>query len=238
MSEETKNTPQANNKLLTALVVILLIVAVVQSVFMFNMYCGQCPKQDMAADELNNPPPPIAPPTAVPLKPLPKLKSIIPGGSQPLPQTPAYQTIDPFQEIQKMQEEMDRAFDAALNRFRNSPGFKGGDQSIFFEPQMNIMDNGDKYVIKFDMPGLTKDDISVELENHVLTISGKSSQETKRQDDRMLLTERHSGQFSRSVMLPGDVDDSKLKADCKDGVLTVIVPKVTESPKTQKIQVQ
>jgi len=64
MNEETKNAPQSNNKLLTALVVILLIVAVVQSVFMFSMYCGQYSKQDMSADEINNPPPPVAPRTA------------------------------------------------------------------------------------------------------------------------------------------------------------------------------
>lgn len=238
MNEETKNIPQANNRLLTTLVVILLIVAVVQSVFMFSTYYGQSSKQDTGANELNNPPLPAVPTAQVPLKPLPKLKSIIPGGSQPLAQAPSYQMIDPFQEMQKMQDEMDRAFDAALNRFRSSPGFKGDDQNTFFEPQMNIMDNGDKYVIKFNMPGLTKDDISVELKNHILTISGKSSKETKQQDDRMLLTERRSGLFSRNVMLPGDVDDSKLKADCKDGVLTVIVPKAAESHKTQKIQVQ
>jgi HSP20 family protein len=93
------------------------------------------------------------------------------------------------------------------------------------------------YVVKAELPGVNKDDISVTMEDDVITISGKK--ETKREDegDNYFVRESSSGSFSRSFRLPSAVDAEKVDATFKDGVLTVTM-KPTGEAKGNKVEIK
>jgi HSP20 family protein len=94
-------------------------------------------------------------------------------------------------------------------------------------------------VLSFDLPGVPEDKIAVELEDNVLTISGERERKEEHSGDRFYRYERRYGQFARSVTLPTGVKESDIKADYRDGVLEIRVPKPEEQkPKRIKIGTQ
>jgi HSP20 family protein len=129
---------------------------------------------------------------------------------------------------------------AKENLFR--PGaFFGDFDSLFrgfggltdWAPALDVQDEKDAYSIQADLPGMKKDEIKVNLEQGVLTISGERHNETDGKDGRY---ERSYGSFSRSILLPGPVEEGKVKAEYKDGVLSLRVPKA-EAAKTKTIHI-
>lgn len=134
--------------------------------------------------------------------------------------------FDPFEEMRRMQEQMDRMFSHSFNRMQMDPAFQARGSLPSFSPETDLREKDDAYVIQMNIPGAEESNISVNLDDRVLTISGRTSQEVQQQDgNRMYRVERRSGQFQRSLVLPGPVDAAKMEAKYKDGVLTVTVPK-------------
>jgi len=91
-------------------------------------------------------------------------------------------------------------------------------------------------VLSFDLPGISEEDIAVELDDNVLTVSGERERTSEHSNDRFYRFERRFGTFSRSVTLPQGVQEDAIQASYGNGVLEVRVPK-PEEPKPKRIQI-
>lgn len=137
------------------------------------------------------------------------------------------QSWDPYQEIQRMQHEMDQMFNEAFGRFNRSPAFKHLYRDRTVTSDIDLKDAGDKYIAMVDLPGAEESDLSVTLENQILTISGKQNYEQQNTDSfgNSLFRERRSGTFKRSITLPEPVKESSMQTELEDGVLKITIPK-------------
>ncbi len=97
-----------------------------------------------------------------------------------------------------------------------------------WKPLVDIYDNDDNIVIKAELPGMEKKDIVIDVKGRVLTLKGERSSENEVKEDSYHRRERVYGKFERAFTLPMEVDSDKIKADYKDGVLEVNIPKPEE----------
>jgi HSP20 family protein len=138
----------------------------------------------------------------------------------------------PFRELEEMRHEMSRMF--------GWPGGHGESESLFeslWSPAVDIVQEGDRYLVKADLPGMKKNEIEITLNGDTLTISGEKKMENETRDDNTYRSERYYGKFSRSLVLPSTADANKIEATYKDGVLSLTIPKSEEArPKQIKIQ--
>jgi HSP20 family protein len=112
----------------------------------------------------------------------------------------------------------------------------GNGQSSTWLPAVDVWETENELVLAFDLPGIPEDKIAVELDDNTLTVTGERERTQEHSSDRFYRFERRYGQFARSVTLPAGVKESDIKADYKDGVLEVHVPK-PEEPKPKRIQI-
>ena len=134
---------------------------------------------------------------------------------------------DPFVEMQRMRQEMDRLFAHSFNRLRMAPGFESRADGYTFGPEMDLTDEGDHYLVRMNIPGADQSNLRVKLDGRVLTVLGKVEERIEKNEGQVIRMERRSGQFQRSVTLPGPVDATSMKSDFKNGVLTVTIPKAS-----------
>jgi len=116
-----------------------------------------------------------------------------------------------------------------------APAF--GNSGLAFSPDFEVEETQDRYVFSADLPGMTESDIDITLSGNRLTISGKREVEQKEQTSNYYCRERSYGSFSRSFTLPVDAELDHIKADLKNGVLTVVVAKTAEA-QPRKISLQ
>ena len=102
-----------------------------------------------------------------------------------------------------------------------------------WNPVVDIYDNDDNIVLKAEIPGLDKKDIMVDVKGRVLTLKGERSFDNEVKEDNYYRRERAFGKFERAFTLPVDVDPDKIKADYKDGVLKIDIPKPEEQKPKQ-----
>jgi len=137
---------------------------------------------------------------------------------------------DPFYDMSKTLEEMDRIFNAA-----NRPlGLRSVPRGTF--PAINIYDQGDKTVLLAEIPGIDPDELELTVLEDTVTLKGKRPDETK-EGDRIYRRERVAGEFTRTLTLPDSVDPDKVKAQYKNGVLRVMLEKAGPA-KARKIKIQ
>lgn len=104
-------------------------------------------------------------------------------------------------------------------------------------PAMDIREREHDFLVHADLPGIKKEDIDINLENGVLTVTAETKQEAEEKEgERLLRQERRYGRYVRSLRLGRDIDASKVKASYDDGVLEVVLPKA-EAAKPKKISV-
>ena len=101
-------------------------------------------------------------------------------------------------------------------------------------PAVNIKEEKDKFVLEMAAPGMKKDDFQINLDNYQLTISSEKKEEKKEKEDNYTRREFLYSSFSRSFTLPKTVDIEKIKADYKNGILSVVLPKKEEEAKLTK----
>lgn len=126
-----------------------------------------------------------------------------------------------------------RAVDAFLNElWRDWPGrlMQTDTARPFLRPAMDVIENDQGIVVRLDLPGLTSENVHVELEDHVLTISGEIGDTVEKEGDRYHYRERYFGSFRRSLRLPNTLDADKVEAQFENGVLNITLPKL---PQTQ-----
>ncbi len=104
------------------------------------------------------------------------------------------------------------------------PGFGGAG----FAPAFDVKETKDAYVFKADLPGLKEDDVELSLTGNRLTVSGQREEERREENDRFYTFERSHGTFSRSFTLPPGIDPDHVRAELKNGVLGVVIPKKPE----------
>jgi HSP20 family protein len=104
-------------------------------------------------------------------------------------------------------------------------------------PAMDVTENEQRYTLTVELPGSTKDDVHVELQEGMLTIHGEKKSEREEKKEHRRYVERCYGSFSRSFRLPPDADAEHLDASFKDGVLTITIPK-TEEAKPRSIAIK
>jgi len=106
-----------------------------------------------------------------------------------------------------------------------------------FVPDINIYDKDDKYYMVAELPGIKRDDISIDIDNNVVTLTGKKKAEKEGEGADYYWKEASYGSFSRSFRLPSKVEEDKVEAKFVDGVLTLELPH-KESPKRRKIEIK
>jgi HSP20 family protein len=122
-----------------------------------------------------------------------------------------------------------------MNHFFNDasyPVFKVDEELAMcnWNPVVDIYDNEDNIVIKAELPGIDKKDIVIDVKDRVLTLKGERSVDNEVKEENFYRRERAFGKFERAFTLPTDVDSEKIKADFKDGLLKIDIPK----PEKQK----
>jgi len=154
----------------------------------------------------------------------------------------------PFTLMRRMADDMDRLFEnfgLGSTGFRLSPVLSSGLERDLWSagsrtaeqawtPQIETFRRGDKLVVRADLPGLDKDDVKVEIENGVLSISGERREQHEEDRDGYYRSERHYGQFYRALPVPEGVSDEQCEATFKDGVLEVTLPAPKEPDRRAK----
>ncbi|MHB1942643.1 MAG: Hsp20/alpha crystallin family protein [Acidiferrobacteraceae bacterium] len=121
-------------------------------------------------------------------------------------------------------DEIDNLFEGFFRPFR-----RANESATAITMPMDVIERDNEYVIRAEMPGVSKEDIDVTLSNGVLTIAGESRYEdVENSDHRLLRQERRYGKCSRSVRLGTRIDDKAIRASYRDGVLELTVPKAEE----------
>ena len=139
---------------------------------------------------------------------------------------------DPFLNLANWQDQVSRILEGAF------PGHFEGSALTTWAPSVDIYETENELVLKADLPDVNEKDLDVRIENNMLTIRGERKFERKVKEENYLRIERTYGSFSRSFSLPNTVTSEGIKAEYKNGVLTVEMPKRAESkPKQVKVSV-
>jgi HSP20 family protein len=144
---------------------------------------------------------------------------------------------EPFREMARMQDELNRLFDDRLWRRRA----QGQEEELGagFLPPVDVYEDPEALVLTTELPGVEPKAVDVRVEDGVLTIKGERKLEKEDRKENYLRIERSYGSFRRSFTLPGTVDPDKVKAEFKNGLLRVSIPKREESkPRSIKVNVQ
>jgi HSP20 family protein len=128
-------------------------------------------------------------------------------------------------------------FDNLFENFLQPLRWTQEEASQGIAPRLDVVERDNEFVVKAEMPGMKKDDIEVSLENGVLTITAETRSETEEKEgDRVIRQERRYGKYLRSLRLGKEIDEKKVKASYKDGILELVLPKA-EEVKPKKIAV-
>jgi len=139
---------------------------------------------------------------------------------------------DPFRDLNLLQDRMNRLFDDAGRGWRaDEPA-----ATTTWSPAVDIFETEGEIIVKAELPGMERKDITLHLENNVLSLRGERKFEKETKDENYHRIERSYGAFSRSFAIPATVDEEKIRADYKDGVLNIVLPKKEQArPKQIKI---
>jgi len=134
---------------------------------------------------------------------------------------------DPIRELDSLQGDMNRLFD------RFFEGRTGNGPSRRWIPAMDLVETDEHLVLRGDLPGMTEDDVDIEIKDNVLTVSGERKAEYEEKGEGYHRVERSFGSFSRSLNLPQGIDPENVEASFENGVLEVRVPKPAEAKPTR-----
>jgi HSP20 family protein len=143
---------------------------------------------------------------------------------------------EPFRDLLSLQERMNRMF----GEYRQSAGASEDEWALggSWAPAVDIYEQGNDIVLKAELPGVDPKDVDIRLENNVLTLRGQRKFENEVKKENYHRVERSYGSFSRSFTLPSVVDQAHIKAEVKDGILKLVLPKREEAkPKQIEISV-
>lgn len=126
---------------------------------------------------------------------------------------------------------------ARLNRLFGDPGSGEASHRVLWSPAVNVDETKEELRLTAELPGMTIDDIEIEVENNILSLRGEKRQEEEKEDRRYHVWERSFGSFERSFTLPRTVKADEISAHFRDGILNVFMPKAPEA-KGRKISIK
>ena len=137
---------------------------------------------------------------------------------------------EPFRDMLSLRADMDRLFSSLF-------GGTHEEREGLWAPIVDIEEDNDNITVKAEIPGMNKDDIKVSVQSNILTITGERKHESETKNKTFHRVERSYGKFSRMITLPTDVDSDNVKANYKDGILSITLPK-PEADKPKQIDVE
>ena len=137
---------------------------------------------------------------------------------------------EPMRELNSLQSEMNRLFNTVFD----SPSASGGLRR--WVPAMDLVETPEHFVLRADLPGLAEDDVKIEIEDNVLTVSGERKAEHETREEGFYRMERSFGAFSRALTLPKGINADAVAASFDRGVLEVRIPK-PEQAKPRRISI-
>jgi HSP20 family protein len=143
--------------------------------------------------------------------------------------THSYDVWDPFDLLTDLQTDLNRSFGRSLSKQK--------DWTNGFNPEIDLQETENDYRIHADLPGMKKEDFDIQVEGNVVTLRGERKDEKEEKKKGKWYSERFYGSFSRSIQLPTEVKLEQIKANYKDGVLDIVLPK-SESAKPKQINVE
>jgi len=146
-------------------------------------------------------------------------------------QRPELSTWPGFGRLTDLRDDIDRLFESPLAEWARSSNLLSG-----WTPALDLYEDKDNLFVKVELPGMKREEIEVSLHEGSLSISGERKSEQKHEDADVYRAERFFGRFQRTVMLPTPVAADKVKAQYKDGILSIALPK-TEEAKPKHIDV-
>jgi HSP20 family protein len=132
---------------------------------------------------------------------------------------------EPIREMESLQKEMNRLFD----RFMHAGN--GGSKGITFKPSLEMEETAEAVHLKLEVPGMEAKDIDVQVAEDSVMITGERREETKTEEKGMVRSEFHYGKFERMIPLPVSVQNDKVTAEYKNGILSLTLPKSEEEKK-------
>jgi HSP20 family protein len=148
---------------------------------------------------------------------------------------------NPIREFSRLQRRMDRVFDEmmepwsrafgtestlALPSLSTTPSVSVSEEEMAFSPACDIRETEGHYLLSFDLPGVSKDDVRIEMQDRRLMVSGERHRELERREGSSRTQERYFGSFHRSFDLPLAVEAEKIQANYENGVLQIVLPKI------------
>ncbi len=139
---------------------------------------------------------------------------------------------EPLRELNSLQSEMNRLFNTVFD----TPSGTSGNVLRRWMPAMDLVESGDHFVLRADLPGMSEDDVNIEFEDGTLTVSGERKAEHEESNEGFHRVERSFCSFSRSLTLPQGIDPEAVTASFDRGVLEIRIPK-PEQRKPRKIAI-
>ncbi len=139
---------------------------------------------------------------------------------------------NPFRELARIESELNKLFGEVVPMAKQMPA-----ELQVWAPRVDMYDDGNNIIIEAEIPGAKKEDIEVSIKDNAVVIRGQVKREEEKQDKNFYRTERFYGQFERVIPLPVEVKTDEAKAEMKDGILRLILPKAT-SEKEIKINIE
>ena len=140
---------------------------------------------------------------------------------------------EPFRDLVSLQERMNRLFEDSFRGTGRAAGDEDWALGGSWAPAVDIFEQGGDIVLKAELPGVDAKDVDIRVENNILTLRGERKLDNEVKRESYHRVERSYGSFSRSFTLPTVVDTDKIKADYRDGVLRVTLPKREEAKPKQ-----
>lgn len=140
---------------------------------------------------------------------------------------------DPFREMEDVFDRYSKAL--SWPRLGASEIMTGGD----WAPRVDIAETEKEFIIKAEIPEVKKEEVKISVDNGILSIRGERKQEKEEKGKKFHRVERYYGNFTRSFTLPDSVDETKVEASFKDGMLNIQIPKSKKSkPKTIEVKIK
>ena len=140
---------------------------------------------------------------------------------------------EPFEGMTSLRREMDRLFDTFFDRSPIPSTMQGG----MLEPAIELADTKDAIIVKAQVPGVSRDNLHIDIMDDVLTLRGEMKEDTQTEDRRFHRREFRYGAFSRTIPLPTGVQADVCSAELKDGILTITLPK-SQQARAKNIPIQ
>lgn len=142
---------------------------------------------------------------------------------------------NPFREMSKMQRNMDRILSDVFAEPLSSDW--GNEERVGFTPACDFEETDSHFLLSFDLPGISKNDVKIEVLENQVFVSGVRKEEKKEEKPTRYSSERYYGAFQRTFNLPGKINGDKVEANYQDGVLQIAIPKM-EIAKGKLVQIE